>query len=335
LASAGTSRYFRLRVVARLALIYVGATALAYGSAQVVALSALQDSTARSLLLPITIFVTTTATLFLPVSIVVGGGYQGLHDRITHLAIVPGHEAPAAAMPIRTLMARTFIVTTALSVVLTGLETALMLRSGFSPASPTDRLLQDEKLQRLDRILGDRSNGCFGSTQTSEESRTFWVNLRCGTIDGESTTKYGAPVALHEGKVLGYGFDIERTVLPTFLVSLARKHESILPAGSKLLNAYLFLDSTAYHSHEIRGHLATYLTDRLLAGGLGKEYNAARVKFIRFTSVAMVSVGVEDVFYLTDGVVWRNALMLDIPAILRYSNFYPPPQTYVTDFELR
>lgn len=203
-------------------------------------------------------------------------------------------------------------------------------------ANPLDYQSSTRKnpaFDQLDRLLPAESYPCRSLVQTY--SLKLWADLRCGQDNGVSTTKFGVPNGPYEGKVLGVGYEIGSDTIPIFLLTVTRDKEKTVAAGTPIFTTYLFLDSIAFHSVEIRERVIRSAIDRIVAEKIDEQFAVVQIRSVRFMSVGTVTMGAHDDIFLVDGRVWRDSIAIELPGVLVFGSFYPPPRTYVTELNLR
>lgn len=321
------------RVILRLLIFFAAPTVFLYGSHLVNQVASLTNPNTRDLLLSVALFTMYLASLFLPASIVATRGVEGLHDRLAGVRVTAHHSQPSPSIPTRVIAARAFIIATVGAVLVTSLFVGAWIASGTNPATLQMTVKEDPVFSALEKLLPPDKYPC--RSFITSYTKKAWADLRCGRNDGDSTTRFGIPNGPYEGKVLGLAYEIGANTLPLYLVTVDRLEERVIPRGTPTFSAYLFLDSIAYHNSEVFDRLTSRVIDKLVEQQIDTQFPVVKLKLMRFVSVGTVTIGFRDEIVLHDRKVWRDTLIIDWPAILKFGQFYPPPRTYITEIDVR
>lgn len=279
------------------------------------------------------------STLILPISIIVGKGRQGLHDKICGLVLCSKSDHEYQEIPGRKLLYTSSLYALFLSIVLT-----IACHAWFFGFSYDKILFPGEERQKytteiesftkeLEKIY--KAESLKHRKTYISDGLTWWVDLESDVKERIHAAQEIGLKDLNTLDLLGYGVKIYDTDHQIDLIDLKRENTKIIPYGSRIFSIFIFVDSGIFYQKELEQIVIKYFVDKTLDTDLGTNSDAIRVKVIRLVKAGVVKLGFFDEFYLTPGVKsWRSKEMLDLPIIvdLETGNQFVPAYLNCNDF---
>ena len=253
--------------------------------------------------------------LLIPISILVGRGEEGLHDRLAGVKILT--QKGASSGEVKGLLSKSLSVTLGVAIILMLLTTKQLFSSGLINTfyHPPDASIM-EVIHELDTIV----------PETPIESRKYepkpeilkwWVDI---SDKPQMKVKIGDHLGLKGLDVVfleGYGYSIAKTVKPISLISLDQDKRTTLQQGSDLLTLHFFVGSGFLYRQELVDKITSYAINRLtsaykLVGAMG----AIRIKITQIVKAGYWEVGFfNEVYFVRTGGFWRDVKNTFFPVI--------------------
>lgn len=328
------------KVVVRLVLYYLSPLILIF-----VAQSPLRlfhgDPSEMPFLSSILIYLATLATLMIPISVIVGGGHQGLHDALSGLSITGTNRSDAVKrIPFRSLLTRTFIVATIASIVVTfgALKLSIALNAHKSMLSwatnGPEKKRVEQAVAEFDSIITITPKN-LRSYDVAEGFR-WWVDL---TTDIPERVRLNRKIGLKgvdQLDLLGYGFSIKTLTESINLINANRDAKNTLTAGTKVFSVFLFYDAAAFSSREIASVITGYFRKYVNATPVASWADVIRVKAARIVKVGFVKIGYYDEWYMIDNTeYWRDENTVTIPVVADMDRGYLLDKSLISTRDLK
>jgi hypothetical protein len=335
--ATGIKRIFQL--ILRNTLYISLPTFLVYAIPQAPSLVDLENRGIFFLAITLGLSVMFFSLLIIPISIIISGGQQGLHDKISGLTLCKRSSSEAQEYPTKKLIYRSALLSSSLSVLLT-----LFFHATIFGFKYDDILFPGEGRKSFTDAMKDLSKELDTTFKASDFKKRYthvldgfiwWVDLYDDINERLKASEAAGLKGLNQHDLLGYGVRIYDTYIPVNLINMSRDKTRLIPEGSRIFSVIIFTDNGIFLQKELQQLVVHYFFDKSLELSSAKSSDAIKIKVVRFVKAGFVKLGFFDEFYFTpDGSMWRSEAMLDLPIIedLELGNQFKPG--YITGNDL-
>jgi hypothetical protein len=278
------------------------------------------------------------SVLFQPISIIVGKGKQGVHDKICGLIQCSKYDPACQEIPWKNLLYKSTLWSAFLSILLTVAFHSFVFGFNYDkilfPGKERDKYTTEIENLKTDIEKTFKAESLKHKKTDTTDGFTWWVNLEPDVKERIKVAEEIGLKDLNKHDLLGYGIKIYDTDHPIDLIELNEKSTKTITNASTIFSIFVFVDAGIFYKKELQGAMINYFVNKAVDANFVTNNDVIRVKFIRLVKAGFIKLGFFDELYLTPGKLWRSKEQLYSPLIfdLELGNQYKPAYLNPHDF---